>query len=302
MQYGEDLLFGGSDAHNSPMKLSIPQSADAVGELLLESTPFSGRCFRVETSVCQNPTCRCDFVTLRCIPDPRGPSDPAVVVLEMDLRKRSVANLKDLDAANLALAETIVSEMSEEGWAVLKDIYATAKQRATEQADIETLDVSFPAEVMGREAAMAGYYEIFPHAKPIEVSVGSATWIVDDQYCVKPSCSCREAVLSFIQVPPPGSASAPTEPTIVVRYGYESGHIETLLGADNAHPSRAMFFDALKAGNAGLNSLLAKRQSIMRRLYKRALGLKTEQAPVKPGRNDYCPCGSGKKYKKCCGA
>jgi SWIM/SEC-C metal-binding protein len=22
----------------------------------------------------------------------------------------------------------------------------------------------------------------------------------------------------------------------------------------------------------------------------------------KVGRNDYCPCGSGKKYKKCCGA
>jgi len=23
--------------------------------------------------------------------------------------------------------------------------------------------------------------------------------------------------------------------------------------------------------------------------------------PKKPGRNDSCPCGSGKKYKKCCG-
>ena len=27
-----------------------------------------------------------------------------------------------------------------------------------------------------------------------------------------------------------------------------------------------------------------------------------EPAPPKPGRNDPCPCGSGKKYKKCCGA
>ncbi|MDD6298928.1 SEC-C metal-binding domain-containing protein [Hornefia butyriciproducens] len=24
-------------------------------------------------------------------------------------------------------------------------------------------------------------------------------------------------------------------------------------------------------------------------------------APKKPGRNDPCPCGSGKKYKHCCG-
>jgi len=25
------------------------------------------------------------------------------------------------------------------------------------------------------------------------------------------------------------------------------------------------------------------------------------KADAKPGRNDPCPCGSGKKYKKCCG-
>jgi uncharacterized protein YchJ len=26
------------------------------------------------------------------------------------------------------------------------------------------------------------------------------------------------------------------------------------------------------------------------------------QADQQPGRNDPCPCGSGRKYKKCCGA
>ena len=33
--------------------------------------------------------------------------------------------------------------------------------------------------------------------------------------------------------------------------------------------------------------------------------VRVEQRPTeiaKPGRNDPCPCGSGKKYKKCCGA
>lgn len=27
-----------------------------------------------------------------------------------------------------------------------------------------------------------------------------------------------------------------------------------------------------------------------------------QQTTLKPGRNDACPCGSGKKFKKCCGA
>jgi SWIM/SEC-C metal-binding protein len=29
--------------------------------------------------------------------------------------------------------------------------------------------------------------------------------------------------------------------------------------------------------------------------------IKTKIAAMKVGRNDPCPCGSGKKYKKCCG-
>jgi len=35
-------------------------------------------------------------------------------------------------------------------------------------------------------------------------------------------------------------------------------------------------------------------------------GRQTKKQPIRvektPGRNDPCPCGSGKKYKKCCGA
>lgn len=36
-------------------------------------------------------------------------------------------------------------------------------------------------------------------------------------------------------------------------------------------------------------------------LYIKQKKLKTIINPQKPGRNDPCPCGSGKKYKKCCG-
>ena len=37
-------------------------------------------------------------------------------------------------------------------------------------------------------------------------------------------------------------------------------------------------------------------------LYKIEKSSKTVIKPPKVGRNDPCPCGSGKKYKKCCGA
>jgi preprotein translocase subunit SecA len=64
--------------------------------------------------------------------------------------------------------------------------------------------------------------------------------------------------------------------------------------ADALHaPSTAMPLEGPSAGRGGEG------------------GVATEEAPVrvrqivneapKVGRNDQCPCGSGKKYKKCCG-
>lgn len=39
----------------------------------------------------------------------------------------------------------------------------------------------------------------------------------------------------------------------------------------------------------------------LKRLYKEQKESTTIRKEKKPGRNDPCPCGSGKKYKKCCG-
>lgn len=67
-----------------------------------------------------------------------------------------------------------------------------------------------------------------------------------------------------------------------------------------------LYFNMLKAGAEYLYTLEEwepilteeKRQEILKD-YKRS---KTVVKEREPGRNDPCPCGSGKKYKKCCGA
>jgi len=67
-----------------------------------------------------------------------------------------------------------------------------------------------------------------------------------------------------------------------------------------------LFFNMLKAGADYLYNLEEwngifteeKRLDITKE-YKRS---KTVIKEKTPGRNDPCPCGSGKKYKKCCGA
>lgn len=44
----------------------------------------------------------------------------------------------------------------------------------------------------------------------------------------------------------------------------------------------------------------ASKKTTTRKIAKSKTGTKAE-ADIKVGRNDPCPCGSGKKYKKCCG-
>ena len=39
----------------------------------------------------------------------------------------------------------------------------------------------------------------------------------------------------------------------------------------------------------------------LKKFYKEQKESTTIRKPKKIGRNDPCPCGSGKKYKKCCG-
>lgn len=69
---------------------------------------------------------------------------------------------------------------------------------------------------------------------------------------------------------------------------------------------KKLFFNMLDAGADYLYNLpqwdnilsAEERQEIAKQYKKSKIVVKDKE----PGRNDPCPCGSGKKYKKCCGA
>jgi hypothetical protein len=95
------------------------------------------------------------------------------------------------------------------------------------------------------------------------------TWLLDDQYCLNPNCSCQEAVLSFFQLRLLAEPSRiPTEPSLSIRYAYNTGRIEPLPGAENGRLSGQEFVEAQRKVLPDLNSLLAKRQGLLQRLYR----------------------------------
>jgi hypothetical protein len=186
----------------------------------------------------------------------------------MDLAKRAIANLEKLkaDPASFTLAKAIESEITEAEWTKLRNLYFAIKQHATEHADPDQIDADFPHEVLAGHGNMVGYYEILPNAKPVEFTLGADTWLLDDQYCVCPTYSCREAALSLIRLrPSTGLDSSPIDPSLM-RRNFDLSGLATLVrvwfnragkgGDSRSQPATAPVF------REGVNVLFARTQEI----------------------------------------
>lgn len=125
------------------------------------------------------------------------------------------------------------------------------------------------------------------------------TYLADDYYCVTPGCQCGEVKVSFHRV-----AGSEVEPSL--------GDVSvTLPGCDHpafesAPEDRALVQELWRRFTARheVRRLFSARtktmQSVGVELFKRRAPSAPHVAPPSVGRNDPCPCGSGKKYKKCC--
>jgi hypothetical protein len=253
------------------MQLTLSSSRVTADGLLLEEGLFAGRRYRLETRICQSPVCRCEHVTLHRFPETKEPPQPqpsVPICLEMDLAKRAIANLEKLkaDPASFTLAKAIESEITEAEWTKLRNLYFAIKQHATEHADPDQIDADFPHEVLAGHGNMVGYYEILPNAKPVEFTLGADTWLLDDQYCVCPTYSCREAALSLIRLrPSTGLDSSPIDPSLM-RRNFDLSGLATLVrvwfnragkgGDSRSQPATAPVF------REGVNVLFARTQEI----------------------------------------
>jgi hypothetical protein len=97
-----------------------------------------------------------------------------------------------------------------------------------------------------------------------------------------------------------------------LRYDYRGQTNEPLAPGPVGTPATRQLLAALKTAYPRLETRLELHHRIMQSLYARHYLAQAEhrvqrletQLPrlEKIGRNDPCPCGSGKKFKKCCGA
>lgn len=134
-----------------------------------------------------------------------------------------------------------------------------------------------------------------------QVSIG-----LQDAYCIEPKCDCKRVVWTVVS-PGPGGAA---QKIGVVNYSLpkkEPAVLEVTPGVDAN--SLFVLVSNLLSSQPQLVKMYENRYRFMRDQVspllasQRQLRNQSKQRPqTAVGRNDACPCGSGKKYKKCHGA
>jgi hypothetical protein len=124
-------------------------------------------------------------------------------------------------------------------------------------------------------------------------------YLVDDQHCVEPGCDCGTVIVDFHLIHEETKSSTRIGTAWLDLDGSRPLELEPAEPADAARLQAV--HDAFRSGPAGTDANLADRHRRMhalgREIHRRA---KPPPPAAKVGRNDPCPCGSGKKYKKCC--
>ena len=136
--------------------------------------------------------------------------------------------------------------------------------------------------------ALVPYDDLFPANWDLLVTHGGQTYWSVDHHCVNPACSCSEVVIELQRID-----SRKAEHIGQVRIDRHKTHEPPKASS----PLAAEVFARLWAKH---EKELGRRHDEVRAAVLTRGARPLAVAVSRPGRNSPCPCGSGKKYKRCC--
>jgi hypothetical protein len=157
------------------------------------------------------------------------------------------------------------------------------------------------------DETMVPWFEAFPGGEDTVFEYGGKRYEVIDHYCIEPGCPCREVMVAFAEI-----TEGEEKPAVVevgaLRLDIRRWRVREKIPRRLSEETILELWKVCRREIPDINEKLAARFKRMRRFGAVVLGPQPaaaeeesgEDAPP-VGRNDPCPCGSGKKYKKCCG-
>lgn len=276
---------------------------DGVLHFQFAGGPLRSKEWGIACSVCSSPVCDCEDLTLTFFPreaeDLAACPDSRIV---LDLAARTVADKTEIGEEEFAAM--FVAEMRGEDWRRLYRIFLEKKQMVGDESDLTVQEYPFDYEQVEYEGLMIHYNAVFPFHNRLGFAVDDQPYLASDQYCLNPHCNCGETSLAFARIPTDADTEKviPVEDELIVGIDFKTGKWQMIEVLPELEGSADEIVEAFlkKFGR----KMLAERRQTLRAMYRYNRNREwavTERSAPKIGRNSPCPCGSGKKYKKCCG-
>lgn len=262
--------------------------------------------FAATMKVCGNPCCPCTEVSVLF-----QEVDPDTLTLagrrhsiNIDLSERKLVadGSEAASSEELRFGRSYVAEIEEEEWERLWKVFTATKLRTVEEADPQKIGFSFDVEEIETDGLLVAYPGVFPFSDQFRFTAGPDEYLVMDHYCVRRKCTCTNANLELLSLPTKqGEKPSPAGPVL---YNYESGTWEPY-DTRTSRQELERLVEGLLAAHPTLSGTLRKRHGFLRKAYaafrRSRAKVVSSRSPERVGRNAPCPCGSGKKYKHCCG-
>jgi len=306
--------------------LEIPKS-----ELVVQ---FEGhlRPFRLRQYHCNNPDCDCNDATLEFTEAEKNGSgirNPISFRFRLNLEKWQKSDSKTYDEPITALIEEFVRDLSAETKAYFLKYRDSWKNYNKKLANftMPTEDIRQGILISFSEVMSDGEYDGFP-AFGYKFDYEGQTHFFDDLYCPNPKCDCNTVHLIVLNEDVKSDNKTILSQKFHAQISLNDKGIEVEdLRKCSQIQAQAIIYQWLQTEPNALKVCKGRYKEI-RKITKKILkansvpheSIKTAAAPLpaagiarsvlpnkgfssafKIGRNDLCPCGSGKKYKKCCG-
>lgn len=255
-------------------------------------------------SACTSPVCGCQVIYLDLARIDAVGNDTQCPhrYVKIDLANNSLDSkyTKKLPHEELRFAELFLDSLTDADFELLFKKHYEIKHLLTEAAKPDEIDAHFDYKEIERDGMMSSYNEVLPFAERLYVTVAGKRCMVADQYCLLPKCSCTDTNLTFVHF---DQVTRKGEEICYVEVNYKK-RIWKFLEDSPVKLATDTLRAATEKEIPGFYDILYKRHVRLKAIYafckKRHFAAKQPLIMPKVSRNDPCPCGSGKKFKKCC--
>lgn len=241
--------------------------------------------YALEDYYCTNPFCDCNHVTISFYNSEND--DRISFLLNFNKTHSLLPNHPKPSKVQMEIIKGFVKNLQEELFVLLKQRYLEAKAYG------EKNPMSYLVFEPGR---YVNYLEAFPkNTQSLDFSYNNEKHFAEDSYDLDPRNNNKDVRFAFYKF-----NLKDEKQTALFNYTY---HFDEGLREETDKKLGAAEGAILLEINQfipNLADILKSRYKEMKQIGKQLLESKPKTGFAKISRNDDCPCGSGKKYKKCC--